>query len=87
MIQTDGRGRHNSVNFGLFSVKMPKLGVRFVLNGKGCFHFFFIKIFVKYIYGALKSALYSNNHGCTLTFNFNFLCFRAKLKVFNLYQI
>lgn len=33
MVQTDGTGRHNSVNLGLFSVKMPNLGVHFVLKG------------------------------------------------------
>lgn len=29
MLQTDGTGRHNSVNLGLFSVKMPNLGAHF----------------------------------------------------------
>lgn len=37
MVQTDGTGRHDSVNFSLFSVKMPNLGVHFVLKGKHCF--------------------------------------------------
>lgn len=32
MVQTDGTGRHNSVNLGLFSVKMPNLGAHFVLK-------------------------------------------------------
>ncbi len=41
MVQTDGTGRHNSVNLGLFSVKMPNLGVHFVLKGKHSFCEFF----------------------------------------------
>lgn len=42
MVQTDGTGRHNSVNLGLFSVKMPNLGAHFVLKGK---HLFFVEFF------------------------------------------
>lgn len=66
MVQTDGTGRHDSVNLGLRSVKMPDLGVHFVLKGQHVASHVFLPDWKKPIFLTLN--LLKKLHRCRLGF-------------------